>query len=182
MQGLGNCKPKFTFSNKYKKCSILSGIQNCINAFSSPNISRPLTCFEILGTEYPVAWRHTPKERKPHLHNCENFKPSEFKISNVFQLILRVHHGIKFRVLSGTGFSFDFVIITRSNHLRHVISKFNLTKLLVQSSLQSKKQLLSSRHSAAVGRQQPVGYELSAAIVSKTDRLHTCAADSRAKE
>ena len=42
--------------------------------------------------------------------------------------------------------------------------------LLVQSSLPSKNQSLNIRHSAAVDRQQSVGYELYAGVVSKTDR------------
>jgi hypothetical protein len=84
-----------------------------------------------------------------------------------------------FLVPSCIDICFDFVIITLNKKWRHVISKFNLP---VQSSLLSKKQLLNSRHSAAVVSQQPVGYELSAAIVSKAGRLHTCATDSRAKE
>jgi len=36
-----------------------------------------------------------------------------------------------------------------------------------------KKQLINSQHSAAVGRQQSVGYELYADTVNKTDRLYT---------
>lgn len=62
-----------------------SGIWSCINALSSPDVSRPLTCFETLGTEYPVTWRHIGKERKPHKHNCENLRPSKstlFKMCN----------------------------------------------------------------------------------------------------
>jgi len=39
--------------------------------------------------------------------------------------------------------------------------------------------LLNSRHSAAVGRRQAVGYELSADTVNWTDRLYTCATDIR---
>jgi len=54
--------------------------------------------------------------------------------------------------------------------------------LFVQSPLPIKKQSLNSRHSAAVGRQQSVGYELYVDIVGKTDRLPTCATDSGSKE
>jgi len=54
--------------------------------------------------------------------------------------------------------------------------------LFVQSSLPIKKQSLNSRHSAVVDRQQSVGYELYVDVVSKTDRLPTCATDSGAKE
>jgi len=42
--------------------------------------------------------------------------------------------------------------------------------------------LLNSRHSAADGRRQSVGYELSADTVNSTDRLYTCATDFRWKE
>jgi len=54
--------------------------------------------------------------------------------------------------------------------------------LFVQSSLPIKKQSLNSRNSAAVDRQQSVGYKLYVDVVSKTDRLRTCATDSGSKE
>ena len=54
--------------------------------------------------------------------------------------------------------------------------------MCVQSSLKSKKELLISQNSAAVGSQHSVGYELHADIGSKTDRLHTCATDSMANK
>jgi len=54
--------------------------------------------------------------------------------------------------------------------------------VFVQSSLPIKKQSLNSWHSAAVERQQSVGYELYVDIVSKTERLLTCATDSGSKQ
>jgi len=102
-------------------------------------------------------------------------------LSYAFQVVPRVHPGKYFHGFSDEYLSFDFVIIIRSKWWRQVTSKFNLKKLLIESSLQSKKQLLNSRHLAAVGSQQSVGYEQYVDIVSKTDRLCTCATDRRAK-
>jgi hypothetical protein len=45
-----------------------------------------------------------------------------------------------------------------------------------------KYQMLKNRHSAAVGRQESVGYEVYADIVKKTDGPYTCATESRSNE
>jgi len=45
----------------------------------------------------------------------------------------------------------------------------------------NKNQLLNSRHLAAAGRQQSVGYELYAEDVNKTDTLHTFTRNCRSK-